>query len=86
MKATHRTYSNCTVLRTCRVTSGVFRGGKFVKAGTEVVTAPCGVPIFGDDERASGICRSCRRGWEIEGNRFANAEEKARATGGEAAR
>lgn len=27
------------------------------------VTGPCNVPLFSDAERASGLCRSCAKGW-----------------------
>ena len=30
---------------------------------SEWVEGPCGTPLFGDEERASGLCRACASGW-----------------------
>jgi len=32
-------------------------------AGQEWTTRACGMPLFSDLERASGVCRSCASGW-----------------------
>ncbi len=29
----------------------------------EWVTRECGTPLFGDEERKAGVCRSCASGW-----------------------
>jgi hypothetical protein len=52
------------------ITHGSFNltTGEHKKGATEVVVRECGTPIFGDSGRASGICASCRKGWETEGN------------------
>jgi hypothetical protein len=31
-------------------------------------TRPCGTPLFSQDERTIGVCRSCAGGWESDGN------------------
>lgn len=33
-----------------------------------VVVRACGSPLFDDDGRASGVCRSCARGWQVDEN------------------
>lgn len=34
----------------------------------EWVTEPCGVPLFGEREVLTGVCRSCANGWTHENN------------------
>lgn len=72
----------CTILRTCEITHGTMSmapGGGYKKGKTEIVTEACGSPLFDDVRQASGVCRSCAEGWEVEGNKFANEAEKAKA-------
>ena len=71
----------CKIQRTKTVTRGTMNivTGKFAWKAPEIITEPCGTSLFYDDERATGICRSCKHGWEAEGNTFANEEERARA-------
>ena len=40
-----------------------------------VVSVPCG----NWHEVKSGVCDSCRKGWEVEGNRFSSVAEMMRA-------
>lgn len=74
-------HHSCTILRTSEVTHGTLsmNGGGYKKGKTEIVTEPCGTPLFDDVRKASGVCRSCANGWEVEGNKFANKAEKAKA-------
>ena len=39
----------------------------------------CGVPLNTTDERKSGICRFCCKGWESARNKFASEDERQRA-------
>lgn len=73
----------CGIRRTASVTFGTLNmaTGARVKRTTKIVTEPCGTPLFTDDERNAGICRTCSSGWEVAGNRFATPKERARATG-----
>ena len=75
-------YSNCTILRIKLERHGHFScdTGEIVFDREETVTEACGTPLFGAHTQ-TGICRSCERGWEVEGNRFANQTERDRATG-----
>jgi hypothetical protein len=75
-------YSSCTILRTfVRTYGGTLNmvTGE-IKPGNrkETVTEVCGVPLFGDDVW-TGVCTSCRRGWEVPDNTFANDAERKRA-------
>jgi hypothetical protein len=60
----------CTIIRTFIVTT--MSPVTWEEQGKETVTGPCNTPLFGDEERRAGVCRSCRKGWEVEGNRFAD--------------
>jgi hypothetical protein len=42
--------------------------GVTTRGETEIVERECGTPLFGDRERKVGVCRSCLKGWEVEGN------------------
>lgn len=77
-------YSLCTIKRTMTVSHGTINmaTGEHTTERTEVVTKACETPLFADKERSSGVCRSCRVGWDVEGNRFANENEKKRALKG----
>lgn len=35
---------------------------------------PCGTPLFGKDF-VIGVCKSCRDGWDVEGNRIIQTPE-----------
>jgi hypothetical protein len=78
------TYHSCIIVRTFERKHGHFNLNDpeepIVYDRTETVTGPCNVPLFSDEERASGICKSCRKGWETEGNVFASETERQRAT------
>jgi hypothetical protein len=75
-------YSTCTILRTKFVEKYSFSmiTGEAKLVSTETVVEEHGTPLFTDGETSTGICASCRKGWEVEGNTFANDEERARAT------
>jgi hypothetical protein len=82
-KPTHIRFHSCTISRivvrsygTLNIITG--KVGPMVRGEPE--TGPCNVPLFGDDT-ASGVCRSCRSGWEHPDNRFASEAEKRRAVG-----
>jgi hypothetical protein len=61
----------CQVERRVTVTHGSLNiaTGAITTGTTETVVRECGTPIFGDTGRKAGVCRSCRTGWEAEGNR-----------------
>jgi len=74
-------YRTCTIVRTFKritrtvnVMTHAWRDEK-----VEMVTAPCEVPLFCDDEMETGICRGCATGWEVGDNRFATEKERERA-------
>ena len=71
----------CTVLRVKLVTHRTQNlvTGEVRDLGQETVTEACGTPLFSDRDRASGVCGSCRGGFEAESNRFASDEERRRA-------
>jgi hypothetical protein len=72
--------NECTTLRHKRITHSTMNilTGAITSGRVEERVEPCGVPLFSDKERASGTCRSCASGWEVDGNRFATAKETAR--------
>jgi hypothetical protein len=63
-----------------RVTRGSLNiaTGALTSHETTTETRRCGVPLF-SDQRAHGVCRGCAEGWQVEGNRFATADEIATA-------
>ena len=67
----------CGEIRVVQVTHGTLniRDGKTRYGRTETVTQPCNAPLFSDQERATGLCRSCAAGWSVEGNRKATEAE-----------
>lgn len=63
-------HHSCTVLRrmlirhsTVSLSTGVRTEGR-----EEWVTKECGIPLFSEKECASGICRSCAKGWTSPNN------------------
>jgi hypothetical protein len=58
-------YHECQQMRRTLIKSGVhdMRTGKTVINSEEWVTRKCATPLFGDNERKAGICRSCASGW-----------------------
>jgi hypothetical protein len=79
-RATARVYhSSCHVERTCKVTHytmNMITGERSGPLSEETVTKPCGTPLFGDDERDRGVCRSCADGW-TDPNNYATERGKA---------
>lgn len=74
-------YSACSIIRTKDVEIGHFNSdGVFVMDRIETRVEPCGTPLFTNLETTTGVCRSCREGWEVEDNVFASPEERTRAT------
>ena len=58
-------FQDCTVIRHMRITEGTFdmATGKTAQGVTVWVTRPCRTPLFSEEERKTGECRSCRNGW-----------------------
>lgn len=78
-------FNACTIVRTFirKHYTLTFNSDDLQPAGPDTVhTEACNIPLFADAERASGICRTCHKGWEVEGNQFANNAERERATAG----
>lgn len=48
-------------------------------AGQEWVNEPCSTPLFSDEERQRGTCRSCAAGWTHEHNFPIETTEAANA-------
>lgn len=36
---------------------------------------PCGTPLFSDATKATGVCRSCAKGWKVDSNYPLDTEE-----------
>jgi len=65
-------FSSCGVEHLKHVTISTWNlatGEKTLKSETDVVEL-CGTPLFGKDEKATGICNSCLKGWSVEGNKL----------------
>jgi len=81
----HLIFNACTIMRTFvrgHYTLKLNSDEMPVRSGADTVhTEPCNIPLFADPERITGICASCRKGWEVEGNKFATDAERERATG-----
>lgn len=58
-------YDSCTKMRRMFIQNFTLSmaTGERTLVGEEWVTRECGVPLFGDDETKTGICRSCANGW-----------------------
>jgi hypothetical protein len=72
-------HSSCHVERTCKVTHytmNMVTGEQSEPLSEEMRTKPCGTPLFGDDERDCGVCRSCAGGWTAPNN-YATERGKA---------
>lgn len=71
-------HNSCTVVRRMLITHGTmtFNGGgdTYREGHKEWVTRECAIPLFGDDERQRGTCRSCHKGWEHPNNYPADRE------------
>jgi hypothetical protein len=66
-----KVFTSCVVEREVVVTHStldLFNGKRTIRATTTEIQ-PCGVPLFGDLERQTGICQSCAKGWSVDGNR-----------------
>lgn len=76
-------FHDCTILRTFIRKYGTLNmaTGASTSERQETVTEPCNLPLFGDVERKRGVCRSCAKGWEVDGNKFANDGERSKARG-----
>jgi len=70
-------FHSCRVERRVTTTAGRLdlATGETVFDGPETTEVrECGTPLFSDERRASGICRSCAEGWEAPGeNEFTEA-------------
>ncbi len=73
-------YPTCTIQR--RVLVQVFKwtaSGQSILVSQSLVIEPCGIPLVNTQERSSGVCNSCRQGYEAPENEFANDAERQRA-------
>jgi hypothetical protein len=74
-------YAACTIKRIMKITS--YRMDMLTGALSDEVTETrerlCATPLFHPDERQTGICNSCAKGFSVEGNIFANEVERERA-------
>jgi hypothetical protein len=76
-------HTSCTIIRTKKVLThhvNWFTGQDTGPPDADIRTEACGTPLFHEREHSTGICESCRRGWQVGDNRFASSEEKRRAT------
>lgn len=67
---TKQKFHSCVVERLKHVKTydwNLTTGQKTLKSEADVIE-PCDTPLFGKDERATGICNSCLRGWSADGN------------------
>lgn len=74
-------FENCTILRRVEVNTYTFNivTGKKTHVSSETVIENCNTPLFTEQERITGICKSCRSGYATRGNEFANESELQRA-------
>jgi hypothetical protein len=82
-------YGSCTIQRRFVRTIGITLDFETsaedrTNAKSETVIEACNVPLFGDIERKTGICRTCAKGWQHPHNIFASDAERARAQGADA--
>ena len=56
-------FRDCTVERHMRLKRTILDTGELVREWWE--TRECGSPLFSEEERATGVCRSCLRGWMV---------------------
>lgn len=58
-------FDSCQTMRRVLIKKGTLNmgTGKTEMTGQERVDQPCGTPLFSDQERTTGQCRSCRDGW-----------------------
>lgn len=74
-------FENCTQLRRKHVRRGKMNeAGEFTATVQGWITEACGVPLFSDAARATGICSACASGWCVLGNMPANIEIEAANT------
>ena len=57
--------NSCTKQRRYLVTHSTLNmtSGESTQGKQEWIEEPCGKPLFGDEERKTGICKSCASGW-----------------------
>lgn len=76
-------HTGCTILRVIHKKHYTMKLGGDASdmelVSEETVTEACNVPLFGEEEKIRGVCRGCRKGWEVEGSLFATEAEKQRA-------
>jgi hypothetical protein len=72
--AKKKRFDLCTVQRTVLVTHGTFNlnTGEHRKGEQEWKTGPCNTPLFGEESRKTGVCSSCKKGWSVPNNYFAD--------------
>jgi hypothetical protein len=78
-------FHSCQTWRRVKITAYTMdlATGKRTPKGSHWETNRCGVPLFGDDQRAAGQCGQCASGWEVPDNRPATeAEIRAAIEGG----
>lgn len=63
-------HHNCQVERVKQVQRGHFDAvtGKTVIDSITTEHTACDTPLFGFNERKTGVCTSCLGGWSVEGN------------------
>lgn len=63
-------HHSCTQMRRKLVTHGSMHmlTGAYTEGHKEWRDESCAVPLFSDEERERGTCRSCYRGWEHPNN------------------
>lgn len=61
-------HTSCRVERRFVRTYSNLIEGNIVDYASETVTEPCGVPLFSDAWRETGVCKSCASGWTHEQN------------------
>lgn len=79
----HLQFNACTIVRTFvrqHFTMKFNSDDPPTPAGPDTIhTEPCNIPLFAEPERTTGVCASCRKGWEVEANKFATDAERERA-------
>lgn len=64
------TFNSCQQMRRKLVTHGTLNmvTGQLEKGRQEWVTEICNIPLFDDESRKLGKCKSCQSGWTHEHN------------------
>lgn len=69
---------SCKILRKKHITESKINisTGKKKKGKSYDKTEQCGTPLFSEVEIKTGVCDTCKKGWEVKGNTFASKRQR----------